>query len=161
MADRSNIEWCDHIDPNATGRVLGAYKTAAKRTGCTLDEWIALRSSGKRWCFRCRHWKTAQSFSMDKSRTGGKTSSCRECASDAATASRYGMSIAGLLEFRAQHSHECGICKSTETLYVDHNHRTGKPRGLLCPACNSAIGLLGENPERFAAALSYLEKHDG
>lgn len=34
-------------------------------------------------------------------------------------------------------------------------------RGLLCPSCNSAIGLLGEDPKRFAAAVAYLEKHRG
>lgn len=42
-----------------------------------------------------------------------------------------------------------------------HNHSTGKLRGLLCQACNSAIGLLGENPKLFAAALAYMEKHRG
>lgn len=39
---------------------------------------------------------------------------------------------------------------------VDHNHTTGEIRGLLCNHCNTAIGLLKENPELFKRAISYL-----
>jgi hypothetical protein len=70
------------------------------------------------------------------------------------------MSLERLRAFRDQHGHACGICGATEIVYVDHDHTTGRPRGLLCPSCNSAIGLLGESPERFAAAIAYLEKHN-
>lgn len=157
----TKIEWTNHIDRCATGRTLGAYKTAARRTGCTVEEWMVQRSLGNLWCFRCRTWKPIDLFSIDKSRRGGRSCSCKECTSDASTASRYGMSPKQLKEFRDSHSHQCGICKSTEILYIDHDHKTGKPRGLLCPSCNSAIGLLGERKERFAAAVEYLEKHNG
>lgn len=162
MAENSAIEWTD-----ATGRRLGALKTAAKRCGCTVDEWIEQRRSGRRRCFRCQGWKPADQFSKDRSRGDGLTSSCKECTSDASTASRYGMSLADLHAFRAHHQHQCGICSAKEILYIDHDHATGRPRGLLCPACNSAIGLLGEDPARFAAALAYLQRagqpvtHDG
>lgn len=50
----------------------------------------------------------------------------------------------------------CAICKTNECVYVDHNHETGKVRGLLCPSCNTAIGLLKEDPKLFYAALGYL-----
>jgi hypothetical protein len=71
------------------------------------------------------------------------------------------MTTAELLDFRIAHGNTCGICRATAILYIDHDHRTGELRGLLCPSCNSAIGLLGENPERFAAALAYLRKDQG
>ncbi len=161
MAENTAIEWADHINPNPTGRLLGAYKSAATKTGCTVEEWISQRRAGAKWCFRCKGWKAGTEFSVDRSRRGGLTSSCKPCTSDASTASRYGLSLAELTKFRAMHEHKCGICSATDLLYIDHDHRTGHPRGLLCPSCNSAIGLLGESPERFAAAVAYLDKHRG
>ena len=60
----------------------------------------------------------------------------------------------------------CAICKQEETkfnkrtnrlypLAVDHNHVTGKVRGLLCFRCNVAYGNLKEDPERIKALLDY------
>lgn len=64
----------------------------------------------------------------------------------------------------------CAICKSPETgtngrwemsilqLAVDHNHKTGKVRGLLCRRCNQALGKLEDDPALFEAAATYLRK---
>jgi hypothetical protein len=43
-------------------------------------------------------------------------------------------------------------------LVVDHCHNTEKRRGLLCGPCNTAIGLLGDDPSRARAAAAYLEQ---
>lgn len=56
----------------------------------------------------------------------------------------------------------CAICHrrpSRRRLSVDHNHNTGKVRGLLCAQCNHAIGLLAEDVGRLASAIAYLEAH--
>jgi len=57
----------------------------------------------------------------------------------------------------------CAICGAlrgakNRRLHIDHDHRTGVVRGLLCSACNTAIGLLREDPALFAKALAYLAK---
>ena len=54
----------------------------------------------------------------------------------------------------------CSICgKVPQKLHVDHNHKTGKVRELLCHSCNTAIGHLKESPELLMKAIAYLEKH--
>ena len=54
----------------------------------------------------------------------------------------------------------CAICFNVETtrsLAVDHCHKTGKVRGLLCRFCNQALGLLKDNSEIVERALNYLK----
>ncbi len=51
----------------------------------------------------------------------------------------------------------CGICgKRSKKLDVDHDHDTGAVRGLLCRACNVALGNLGDTAEGLQRALDYL-----
>ena len=68
----------------------------------------------------------------------------------------------------AAQGNRCAMCEKPETemrngeikaLSVDHNHTTGAVRGLLCSACNKAIGLLKEDRELFFAGVRYLDKH--
>jgi hypothetical protein len=65
----------------------------------------------------------------------------------------------------------CAICGAVEStkhhkskrvvrLAVDHNHKTGKVRGLLCLACNHAIGGLKDDPELVFRAANYLKQHE-
>lgn len=51
----------------------------------------------------------------------------------------------------------CAVCASTEQLVGDHDHATGKPRGILCRNCNLAIGNMADSPARLRAAADYLE----
>ena len=57
---------------------------------------------------------------------------------------------------------ECPICHKNLnsghiTLVIDHNHTTGKVRGVLCDNCNTGIGLFKENPAYMNQAIRYLD----
>lgn len=47
-----------------------------------------------------------------------------------------------------------------KSLAVDHNHKTGKIRGLLCGACNKSLGLLKEDLNIFYNLIKYLQEHN-
>lgn len=58
----------------------------------------------------------------------------------------------------------CKICRKAmdfDSTYVDHDHKTGKIRGLIHGNCNLFVGLLEKNPERINNVKDYLEKHNG
>ena len=50
----------------------------------------------------------------------------------------------------------CGKPMSYDRVYTDHDHETGKVRGLLCCSCNTGIGLLGDTFESVMQAAEYL-----
>ena len=52
----------------------------------------------------------------------------------------------------------CGICSEPhKRLVVDHDHNSGRVRGLLCRKCNAAIGQLNDSPALLRRALAWLE----
>ncbi len=62
---------------------------------------------------------------------------------------------------------KCMICGAAEsggispTLHVDHNHKTGQVRGLLCRPCNTGIGLFKEDVNLIEKAIEYVNRHSG
>lgn len=50
----------------------------------------------------------------------------------------------------------CFVCGGTELLVIDHDHRSGKVRGVLCKQCNIALGGAKDNPETLTRLIAYL-----
>jgi hypothetical protein len=76
----------------------------------------------------------------------------------------YGIDVTGYNQLFFEQNGRCAICKKHQSelnkkLSVDHNHILGKIRGLLCPRCNHALGLLDENIETIKELLNYVQKY--
>jgi len=72
---------------------------------------------------------------------------------------KYGLTLEEYKYLFEEQNGVCAICKTTEEcrmLAVDHNHESGKVRGLLCGSCNRALGLLKDNPELLSRAKEYV-----
>lgn len=54
----------------------------------------------------------------------------------------------------------CEVCGSDRMLSMDHDHATGRFRGILCSACNRALGALGDDVASLRRVLAYLLRND-
>jgi hypothetical protein len=78
--------------------------------------------------------------------------------------SKYGLKIEDYERMLEDQDYKCFIClkpheeKPRKRLHVDHCHKTGKVRGLLCPSCNTSMGKLEDDVCRLKRMIAYLER---
>ena len=77
---------------------------------------------------------------------------------------KYNMTLDQYQTIQNAQDNKCACCGTAENpgkVYfdVDHNHATGKVRGLLCGHCNKMIGFARDNPSTLRAGAEYLDKY--
>jgi len=79
----------------------------------------------------------------------------------------FGITLRDYEELLESQDRKCAICgrkdsgnTKSEYFFVDHNHKTGEIRGLLCSKCNFGIGQFNDDVDLLANAINYL-KGDG
>ena len=80
--------------------------------------------------------------------------------------SRYGIGTEEYNRMYIKQNKVCKMCKERRPqtresgvvldLHIDHNHKTGRVRGLLCTYCNNSLGMLDERIERFIRVIIYI-----
>ena len=134
-------------------------------------------------CSKCQEHKQLACFHKDIRNKTGKRSNCKECDKKATKlwkennkeriakynaeyklAYNYGLSNEQYLDLIKNQNGCCAICSTHQSelkrkLVVDHDHTTGKVRGLLCSFCNVAIGMFKESEENIMSAISYLRNY--
>ena len=116
---------------------------------------------GVKRCARCREVKFLSDFHRLRQQSGGYNPYCKDCrsamASDTHIKRMYGLSRVELDALIASQGGLCAICQSNRAVQVDHDHATGKIRGVLCFTCNVALGQLKDDVALFRKAIEYLE----
>lgn len=80
---------------------------------------------------------------------------------------KFGITLDEYYAMSEKQNGKCAICGAEvgdamgNRLYIDHNHKTGKVRGLLCSDCNFGIGKFKDNVALMKNAIKYLEETDG
>ena len=115
-------------------------------------------------CRLCGVEKPISEFYFRKD-SGHYRSECKECLSKLSSFRDTGWTPEKYEEAYIKQNGRCAICgcKLNSSRYTrfagDHNHRTGKLRGLLCTNCNTALGLFKDSIERLEMAKRYLIEH--
>lgn len=145
-------------------------------------------SENERWCGRCKSVKTPADFfkNVRATKSGGLQIICKECSHKVQTAWRqanmaksrrynlksrlrdqYGVTLAEYDALMEAQGHRCAICLGPERIVVngsvramgvDHDHRTGRVRGLLCSDCNRGLGFLKDDAVILGRAIEYLAR---
>lgn len=125
-----------------------------------------------RTCTTCNTFKAACQFRIEKdSRAKGgisMRSKCKQCDEarkyKAHIKRTYGITFEDYEQMFDNQKGCCKICNSrisnsrTGRLFVDHCHKTGTVRGLLCSSCNHGLGLFKDSPTLLKKAIAYLEE---
>lgn len=110
---------------------------------------------GLRYDCRTCHVKTTQEWyqrNRDKVRAGQKTEDARIKRRNRLMRKRYGITAEQYQSLLDKQQYRCAICRRHQDefdkfLALDHNHKTGAPRELLCFGCNHGIGWFRDEPE--------------
>jgi hypothetical protein len=164
---RGRTKYCS-MDCYMTGRV--------KKSKYRID---MISRTGKKQCQFCKKTKSTSSFFKNSTSKDGYGSYCKQCKIDmnrenyaknrhkhidqrknSHLIKTYGITLQEYKRLLSKQEGVCAICKCRDKhtkLVVDHDHKTGEIRGLLCNSCNRAIGYFGDDVVRIKNSISYLK----
>ena len=108
-------------------------------------------------CSKCKKIKSFDEYHKDKHQSLGLSTSCKECVTDKILKYSYNLKIEEYYNLFEKQEGKCLICNNEfDILSVDHDHKTGEIRGLLCMTCNNGLGCFKDDTEIIKSALNYL-----
>ena len=137
-----------------------------------------------KYCSTCGETKDINLFSRKKASKDGHSTKCKSCHNkymkevwyinnkerhiksqreykrnnNVKVKSRiYGIEEGLLKEAITNAKGKCAICGKNSKLVIDHNHKNGKFRGLLCSSCNSGLGYFKDCIETMYSAINYIK----
>lgn len=128
--------------------------------------------AGHKFCPDCASIKPLAEFPRNRSDSTGYTSYCKPCHNVRGRESRdrlhggsreyhlrrrYGIGQIEFDEMLAAQAGRRAICGGPDPQHVDHDHRNGWVRGILCFNCNGGLGQFKDDPKLLAGAYTYLK----
>lgn len=122
-----------------------------------------------RQCTRCKKTPDEVPFPKDSSKKDGLWYMCKPCYKIHYHAvvrgyelkAAYGITLEEYNQYIKNQNNKCAVCD--EDMYkrynVDHCHKTGKFRAILCYKCNPGLGYFEDNIGKLLLAIKYLKKH--
>lgn len=141
----------------------------------------------KKWCGKCQQWLPLSHFSKNKVKWDGLQERCKECRKNhwdnigkytrtippeeirrqrhrIQVIKSYGITEDEFNQMLLKQDNKCAICGTSDwgrpSPSIDHNHKTGKVRALLCNRCNRVLGLTEDSPELISKMLEYLKEYE-
>lgn len=122
-------------------------------------------------CTLCKETKPFSDFNENARYKDGYYKHCKRCHYDtygrkAHLKRTYGLTEEDYNTLLSKQQYKCFSCGvshgafKNDRLFIDHCHKTGKIRGLLCHGCNIALGSVKDNIETLKNLIKYLEQHD-
>jgi hypothetical protein len=133
--------------------------------------------TGTKFCKSCSTVKSIDEFYLRTKNSLLRHSTCKECDKERSKKNHkpddyfnlhlkrnYGITLQEHQEMYKNQNGVCAICKGEgdgkwKKLCVDHDHKTGKVRQLLCRNCNMVLGQVGDNANLLEEMIKYLQKH--
>jgi len=139
-------------------------RSCSKHFNENTDPNIGIVVNNKKYCSKCKLYKPTSEFKIINNKK--LYYCCKKCTSKLSKA-RYGnhnMTESQFIDLINNQKNKCSICendfKSNRHAYIDHNHKSGENRGLLCPKCNTLLGACNDDIKILNNAINYLIKYN-
>lgn len=152
--------WVNRYSPNGhVKRCKDCINT--KRRGPNAIPRGVRRAGGMRNCSQCHDLLPEHIFIERGQGRRGQSWICPDClpryTKNMWYRREYGITYDQFEALWIGQEEQCAVCnRDTDTPSLDHCHATGHIRGILCPECNKAAGLLQDNVERIEALARYI-----
>ncbi|MFC8144242.1 endonuclease VII domain-containing protein [Streptomyces paradoxus] len=117
--------------------------------------------TGSKLCRTCGEIKPHSEWHRNASASDGLSTRCKACRAvqgrQGHLKRQYGITEAERDGRIASQGGVCCICLSAVPEHVDHCHKTGRVRGVLCFSCNAALGQFKDRPDAIRRAAAYVE----
>ena len=168
-----SCSWKGCLEKNLAGRGFCAnhyhLKFFSKKAKATKCEHIKRRAHRQGFCHPC--YKKFGKFlkaSCHTDRERVAKGLCIECyralpsvklrAIKVRRLKKYGMSNPEFKEMLSRQKNKCAICGIPNPIHIDHDHLTGKVRGIVCFHCNTGLGHFKDNGALLLNAINYLKR---